>query len=165
MRIRRVKSDVGRREVVKQLNRLLANEYLLRSKTRNYRWHLHGIQHHDLDEILKEQGRDLDKMIEEVVRTIHRREGSVGGSLTEVIVNADLIDDELCHGISPRDAVTDLLTGHQTLSNKLARRDFFGQGTSAGGEELPELLHEWSRRHVQMSATLDVIGENRLHLH
>lgn len=157
-----VQSHTRSEKAAQRLNRLLANEFLLRSKIRNYRWNLVGTQHRDLDQILMDQGRELDLMIEEVAAAINRQGESIAGSLTEALLAADLIEDQPAHGISPHDAVVDLAEGHLRLSRDLAADRASAKDASA--DKMGELFDQWSHRHLDMWATLRAIGDNRLRL-
>jgi len=61
--------------IVDILNRLLSDEYLLYTKTRNYHWNVTGMQFHDLHKFFESQYKELDVIIDDVAE----RERSLGG--------------------------------------------------------------------------------------
>ena len=52
--------------VIKILNNVLCDEYVLYTKTRNYHWNIIGPQFHDRHEFFQEQYEILDEIIDEV---------------------------------------------------------------------------------------------------
>ncbi len=54
-------SDSNRQAVVKTLNTLLADEYVLYTKTRNYHWNVVGPQFNDLHKFFQAQYEELDR--------------------------------------------------------------------------------------------------------
>ncbi len=116
-----------------------------------------GIEHHDLDKVLVEQGHQLDRMIEEAAAVIHRQGESVAGSLTETLNGADQIKDQPAQAVAPHDAVMDLAEEHLRMSRELLT-------SMDDSSEIGEVFQRWSRLHWEMWATLRAIGENRLRL-
>jgi starvation-inducible DNA-binding protein len=59
-------ADDMRRGVVEILSTLLADEYLLYTKTRNYHWNVEGMQFNDLHKFFEAQYEALDEVIDDV---------------------------------------------------------------------------------------------------
>ena len=59
-------TDKDRTGIVKILNTLLADEYVLYTKTRNYHWNVVGPQFNDLHKFFGEQYEQLDGFVDEV---------------------------------------------------------------------------------------------------
>ncbi len=58
--------DSDRKSVVNILNALLADEYVLYTKTRNYHWNVTGPQFNDLHKFFQAQYEELDASIDEI---------------------------------------------------------------------------------------------------
>jgi starvation-inducible DNA-binding protein len=58
--------DSDRKSVVQILNTLLADEYVLYTKTRNYHWNVTGPQFNDLHKFFQAQYEELDASIDEI---------------------------------------------------------------------------------------------------
>src|SRR3989442_8875108 len=56
----------ARQTVVEILNALLADEYLLYTKTRNYHWNVTGLQFNDLHKFFEAQYEELSEFVDEV---------------------------------------------------------------------------------------------------
>jgi starvation-inducible DNA-binding protein len=71
--------DEQREGVVLILNTLLADEYLLYMKTRNYHWNVVGPQFNDLHKFFEEQYDELNDIVDDVAE----RARSLGGNAVE----------------------------------------------------------------------------------
>src|SRR4026209_2974976 len=65
------------------LNNLLADEYVLYTKTRNYHWNVVGPQFNDLHKFFQEQYEALDEMADEVAERARSGGGKAYGTLAE----------------------------------------------------------------------------------
>ena len=59
-----------RREVIRVLNNLLSDEYLLSTKTKNYHWNVTGQHFHDLYTLFGHQSAELEVLIERLAERI-----------------------------------------------------------------------------------------------
>ena len=78
--------DKDRAGVVKILNTLLADEYLLYTKTRNYHWNVVGPQFNDLHKFFAEQYEAIDEFVDDIAeraRTLGGRAVATLGELAE----------------------------------------------------------------------------------
>jgi starvation-inducible DNA-binding protein len=75
-------ADNDRANVVKILNTLLADEYVLYTKTRNYHWNVVGPQFNDLHKFFAEQYEALDEIVDEVAE----RARTLGGRSLATLV-------------------------------------------------------------------------------
>jgi starvation-inducible DNA-binding protein len=75
-------SDGNRQAVVKILNTLLADEYLLYTKTRNYHWNVVGPQFNDLHKFFEAQYEELDDVVDDVAE----RSRALGGNAVATLV-------------------------------------------------------------------------------
>lgn len=76
-------SESNRDSVVRILNNLLADEYVLYTKTRNYHWNVVGPQFNDLHKFFQEQYEALDEMVDEVAERARSLGGKAYGTLAE----------------------------------------------------------------------------------
>jgi len=76
-------SDSNRQSVVKILNTLLADEYVLYTKTRNYHWNVVGPQFNDLHKFFESQYEELDEIVDEVAERSRSLGGNAVGTLAE----------------------------------------------------------------------------------
>ena len=65
------------------MNNLLADEYVLYTKTRNYHWNVVGPQFNDLLKFFQEQYEALDEMVDEVAERARSVGGKAYGTLAE----------------------------------------------------------------------------------
>jgi starvation-inducible DNA-binding protein len=85
--------DADRRAVVGLLNGLLADEYLLYTKTRNYHWNVVGPQFNDLHKFFEEQYTQLNQIVDEVAERARTLGGRAFGTLAEFAQNARLKEE------------------------------------------------------------------------
>src|SRR5438477_10526139 len=76
-------NDGQRDAVVEILNTLLADEYLLYTKTRNYHWNVVGPQFNDLHKFFQAQYEQLDEIVDEVAERARSLGGQAFGTLAE----------------------------------------------------------------------------------
>jgi len=76
-------SDSNRQAVVKTLNTLLADEYVLYTKTRNYHWNVVGPQFNDLHKFFEAQYEELDDIVDEVAERSRALGGNAVATLAE----------------------------------------------------------------------------------
>src|SRR5947208_14078904 len=76
-------SESNRASVVKILNTLLADEYVLYTKTRNYHWNVVGRQLNDLHKFFAAQYEEIDDVIDEVAERARALGGHTVAPLVE----------------------------------------------------------------------------------
>jgi starvation-inducible DNA-binding protein len=111
-------ADNDRASVVKILNTLLADEYVLYTKTRNYHWNVTGPQFNDLHKFFEAQYEALDDVIDEVAERVRALGGWAHGSLEEFRAGARLGEKP---GTVPaaRDMLATLLADHEAVIRAL----------------------------------------------
>ncbi|HEX9678772.1 DNA starvation/stationary phase protection protein [Nitrososphaera sp.] len=82
--------DSDRKSVVQILNALLADEYVLYTKTRNYHWNVVGPQFNDLHRFFQAQYEALDATIDEVAERTRAIGDKSVATLAEFVKNARL---------------------------------------------------------------------------
>lgn len=110
--------DSDRSAVVKILNTLLADEYLLYTKTRNYHWNVVGPQFNDLHKFFEGQYEALDDIVDDVAERARALGGPALGTLTEFTQQARLKEHPGQHP-DARTMVGNLLADHESLIRQL----------------------------------------------
>jgi starvation-inducible DNA-binding protein len=110
--------DENRQNVIAILNTLLADEYLLYTKTRNYHWNVVGPQFNDLHKFFEAQYEALDDVVDEVAERVRALGGRSLGTLEEFRTTARL--GEKPGAVPPaRDMISALLADHEALTRTL----------------------------------------------
>jgi starvation-inducible DNA-binding protein len=81
-------ADSNRENIVKILNSLLADEYVLYTKTRNYHWNVVGPQFNDLHKFFEGQYEALNDFVDEVAERARQLGGRAWGTLAEFTQHA-----------------------------------------------------------------------------
>lgn len=103
-----------RQGVVTLLNSLLADEYILYTKTRNFHWNVTGPLFHDMHKFFESQYEAIDETIDEVAERIRALGGIAPGSLAEMLSLATL--KEVKGGtLKSQEMVGSLLSDHEAL--------------------------------------------------
>jgi starvation-inducible DNA-binding protein len=110
--------DDRRQKVIDLLNTLLADEFLLYTKTRNYHWNVTGPQFNDLHKFFEAQYEALDEVIDEVAERVRALGGRAFGTLEEFRAGARLGEKP---GTTPtaREMLSTLLEDHEALIRAL----------------------------------------------
>ena len=82
--------DDNRQKVVAILNTLLADEFLLYTKTRNFHWNVTGPQFNDLHKFFESLYEALDEVVDEVAERARALDGRALGTLEEFRTKARL---------------------------------------------------------------------------
>ena len=128
-------TDTNRSGVIKLLIPLLADEYVLYTKTRNYHWNVVGPQFNDLHKFFESQYEELDDFVADVAERIRQLGARSPGTLDE-FVEATRLDEHPGQHPEAKDMLAALLADHeaviQALRSDLAiAQDKFGDaGTS-----------------------------------
>src|SRR6266545_3577794 len=106
--------DNDRQSVIAILNTLLADEYLLYTKTRNYHWNVTGPQFNDLHKFFEAQYEALDDIVDEVAERSRSLGGPALGTLTEFLKHARL-QEEPGKYPAANQMIARLLSGHEAV--------------------------------------------------
>jgi len=111
-------SDEQREGVVHILNMLLADEYVLYTKTRNYHWNVRGPQFNDLHKFFEAQYTELNDIVDEVAERARSLGGWAIGTLAEFVQQTRLKEHP---GRYPeaRDMLANLLADHEAIIRTL----------------------------------------------
>ena len=107
--------------VAKALNILLADEYLLLFKTKNYHWNVTGMNFNDLHLFFDKQYEELDDIVDKTAERVRALGNRAFGTAKEFVEYARLKEQP---GIVPseKEMIKNLLMDHETVI-KLIRTD------------------------------------------
>jgi len=111
-------TDKQREGVVQILNTLLADEYVLYTKTRNYHWNVVGPQFNDLHKFFEAQYEALNDVVDEVAERARSLGGWSVATLAEFLKRSRLKEHP---GEYPaaRDMISNLLGDHEAVIGSL----------------------------------------------
>ena len=150
-------NDSQRGAVVGILDTLLADEYLLYTKTRNYHWNVVGPQFNDLHKFFEAQYDELDKIVDEVAERARALGGNALGTLTEFVQRARLKEQP---GKYPdaKAMLAALTADHETLIRSL-RTDADVVATKHGDAGTNDFLVGLMEQHEKMAWMLRAFQE------
>jgi len=111
-------ADDMRKGVVELLSTVLADEYVLYTKTRNYHWNVEGMQFNDLHKFFEAQYEQLDDFVDEVAERARALGGRALGTLAEFKEKTRL-KEEPGQVPSARDMLTRLVADHESLIRQI----------------------------------------------
>ncbi len=114
-----IKED-NRKGVVNILNTLLADEYLLFTKTRNYHWNVVGKDFKERHDFFQQQYEQINEIIDEVAERSRQLGGVSVATMTEFIQTANLKENP---GDYPADMkmISTLLSDHENTIKYLRK--------------------------------------------
>jgi starvation-inducible DNA-binding protein len=111
-------TDKNREGVTQELQKLLADEYLLSTKIRKYHWNVVGPRFKPLHEFFKEQYAELEVIIDDVAERIPQLGGKAVATLDEFKRSARLKEDPGQYPDSNK-MLSNLLSDHETVIRNL----------------------------------------------
>lgn len=111
-------NDEQRAGVAGILKGLLADEYVLYTKTRKYHWNVEGPHFHDLHKFFESQYEEIDETIDEVAERVRALGVYATGSLVEFLNDASLKEDHSGQ-ISAIQMIENLLSDHEAVIRSL----------------------------------------------
>jgi starvation-inducible DNA-binding protein len=152
-------SDRQRDAVVAILNTLLADEYLLYTKTRNYHWNVVGQRFNDLHKFFEAQYGELNDIVDEVAERARALGGHAMGTLTEFLKQTRLKEEA---GVYPDDRgmIADLLADHEAIIRHL-RVDLEACADKYQDMGTTDFLTGLMERHEKMAWMLRAFLEGR----
>ncbi|HXF65498.1 MAG TPA: DNA starvation/stationary phase protection protein [Burkholderiales bacterium] len=141
-------SDAQRAPVVRILNALLADEFVLYVKTRRFHWNVTGPDFAELHEFFETQYEKLDEVVDEVAERARALDGLAAGSLAEFLKLARLKENP---GRNPgaKGMIRDLLADHEALVRQL--RADIGSCSKLGDEGTADFLTGLMEEHEKMA--------------
>jgi starvation-inducible DNA-binding protein len=111
-------SEKQRAGVVTILNTLLADEYLLYTKTRNYHWNVVGQQFNDLHKFFEAQYNELNEIVDAVAERARSLGDNALGTMTEFL-KCTRLKEQPGDYPNARDMIANLLADHEALIGHL----------------------------------------------
>jgi starvation-inducible DNA-binding protein len=131
-----------------ELNKLLADEFILQTKTRNYHWNIEGNNFSQLHKFYELQIEQLDEMIDALAERIRSIGLYAEARIEDFLKRTSLIEQQYTN--LQNDQLKFLLGSHETIINNLRRLiPFFEQnGNDFGSSDLATTLLS---KHEQMA--------------
>jgi starvation-inducible DNA-binding protein len=140
----------GQRDgVVEILSTLLADEYVLYTKTRNYHWNVVGPQFNDLHKFFEAQYEALDGFIDEVAERARTMGGRAVGTLAEFL-ELSRLEEQPKRAPEAREMIADLLADHETIVRAL-RADLESAMTTHKDAGTSDFLTGLMEKHEKMA--------------
>ena len=111
-------SEEDRKGIINILSKILADEYLLFTKTRNYHWNVVGPHFHDLHKFFESQYEEVDGKIDEIAERIRSLGGNTIATMMEFIQNTRLQENPGEYS-EARTMVSKLLLDHESIIRAL----------------------------------------------
>ena len=140
--------DKSRKNVGAILTRILADAYVLYTKTRNYHWNVVGPQFHELHKAFEMQHEALDDVIDEVAERARAIGQPVAGTLTEFLQHARL-KEHPGQRLGSTEMITDLARDHEAIIRQL-REDVQLCAGSYGDIGTSDFLTGIMKRHEKL---------------
>jgi starvation-inducible DNA-binding protein len=111
-------ADKNRQAVVGLLSKLLADEYTLYTKTRNYHWNVVGPHFSDYHKLFESQYDGLAEDVDEIAERIRTLGGKTGATLAEFVKNTRLKEHPGEYPAADR-MVANLVSDHESVVKTL----------------------------------------------
>jgi starvation-inducible DNA-binding protein len=111
-------SEPSRRAVADILNRVLADEYVLYTKTRNYHWNVVGPQFNNLHKFFEAQYEQLDDFVDDVAERVRALGHPAAGTLAEFAKLAR-VKEQPGERLDATTMIEHLLADHEAIIREL----------------------------------------------
>ena len=106
-------SDKNSKEVASVLNKILADEYLLYTKTRNYHWNIEGSNFMEMHLFFESQYNTIDEAIDEIAERVRQIGHYAQGRLKDFIKQSQLVEQE--YTTDQKSQLKNLLDDHEAI--------------------------------------------------
>ncbi len=106
-------SDKNSKEVSGILNNILADEYLLYTKTRNYHWNIEGSNFMEMHLFFENQYTAIDESIDEIAERVRQIGHYAQGRLTDFIKQSQLVEQQ--YTSDQQKQLKNLLDDHEAI--------------------------------------------------
>lgn len=149
--------DQQREGVAQILNALLADEYVLYTKTRKHHWNITGPHFSPLHELFQKQYEELDDIIDEIAERVRTLGGAAAGTLAEFLKLARL-KEQPAKTLPAQEMIAALLADHEAIIRQL-RNDLDAcmskQGDAGTSDFLTGLMEKHEKTAWMLRANLD----------
>ena len=136
-------------EVVRILNTLLADEYVLYTRTRNYHWNVVGPQFNDLHKFFERQYEELNDIVDDVAERARTLGGKALGTLVE-FTKTTRLRERAGEYPDARGMIGDLLADHESIVKQL-RADLVTAMDKHGDAGTSDFLTGLMEKHEKMA--------------
>ena len=137
-------SDENLKAVALELNKALADQVVLYTKTRNYHWNVEGPDFIELHKFFEEQYGELEEAIDETAERIRALGHYAEGRLVDFLKLTSLTEQEYTN--DQRTQLSNLLDDHETIIRNLRR-----------------LVNEFNDKYKDVGSSDFVTGQLRQH--
>ena len=102
-----------------ELNKLLADEYILHTKARNYHWNIEGANFHEMHQFYNQQIIEINEMVDDIAERIRTIGFYAEARLEDYLRLTSLVEQPYTN--SQNVQLKYLLGGHETIINNLRR--------------------------------------------
>jgi starvation-inducible DNA-binding protein len=135
--------------VANVLNTLLADEYVLYTKTRNYHWNVVGPQFNDLHKFFESQYEALNDIVDDVAERARTLGGKALGTLVE-FAKTTRLRERAGEYPDARGMIGDLLADHESIVKQL-RADLVTALDKHGDAGTSDFLTGLMEKHEKMA--------------
>ena len=111
-------SNSNSKKVADCLNQLLADEYVLYTKTLKFHWNIEGPDFHALHLFLEEQYNSLQTIIDSVAERVRKIGHFASGSMKQFLADATLKEHAPVGAVS-ESMITELVSDHEALIRRM----------------------------------------------
>jgi starvation-inducible DNA-binding protein len=131
-------AEKQRQAVVAILNTVLADEFVLYTKSRRFHWNVQGPNFSELHDLFQKQYEQLSQIVDDVAERARALDGVAAGSLEEYL-RLTRLNEEPTRSYDARGMIAALLADHETLIRSL-RRDLRTCSDQHGDEGTMDFL-------------------------
>ncbi len=142
-------SDIHLKEVATLLNKLLADEYVLYTKTRNAHWNIQGPSFMELHAFFQSQYEVLDIMIDEIAERVRTLGHFALGSLKNFLSITNMLENDQDFG-NQKQIITTLLGDQETII-RIIRNDLIPVSDKYKDLGTTDFLTGLMQQHEKMS--------------
>lgn len=142
-------NEKNREGAVKILNRLLSDEYVLYTQTRNYHWNVTGSDFNELHKFFESQYEALDEIIDDVAERARALGGNSLGTLKEFLQETRL-EEFPAGNPNARKMISNLLKDHESVIQSL-REDLVTCAEKYGDAGTSDFLTGLMEQHEKMA--------------
>ncbi len=141
-------SDKNRKELATILNTMIADEFVLLTKTYNYHWNIHSTSFKEMHELYEMHYKNLQTIIDEVAERVPQIGMTAIGTLKEFLTVTRLKEGP--NHTDQTKQVAQLLNDHETIIRSL-RKDIEKSGEELDDAVTADLITKILGQHEKMA--------------
>jgi starvation-inducible DNA-binding protein len=110
--------EKNRKHVADELSKILADEFVLFTKTKNAHWNVEGIDFYDRHKLFEEQANQLDEAVDSVAERI-RTLGHYAPASLKSYLELTQLEEQKQSNYSSETLIKELLSDHETIISGL----------------------------------------------